>query len=493
VTPEYYIGLAATLPPEVMTKAKQQATAAFSRLVQRIGLARAREEVAAALEEMQPPPGTAVATFAAVAMVLRETASLDGQAGAGRLAAEFYSPDQPRVPAGYPAGGQWTDVGGDEQGRGGMPVYVKDGRILKGHPSLEGKPVESLSHRAQLKSSREAARAEWGKQARYHGHKPEAIHALAAEMMAHDRASIEDRTAALRSARRVIESYGGDWRTVSLQAAKGGDHTKTRGIDVAADSLASSYPHLFPNQETEHNTDRLFEMLAAGNPKAMEEDHAYQQALDHLNSVREPRGKGRKGKAKTAADEEPIPFSADFARGDQPRVPAGSPAGWEWTGGGGSDPFQAFRAPPPAPSSLFSPNADDKRPVAGREKTLRELSAVQKRDLNAWDMPQPVGLNHASIVHLPSGLKIESSIGDEYDVKDRDGKRLGHFGTAAAAAKFVEGHGRVGGGSKPVETLRPAKAGSGKLFEFSDPLAGAGRYAGPSADFAQVHTHHRHR
>jgi hypothetical protein len=324
MTPEYYIGLGATLPPDVMVKAKQQATAAFSRLVNRIGLPRARESLAAGLAEMKPPEGVAIATFAAVATILRETASLDGLAGAGRLTAEFYSPDQPRVPAGYPAGGQWTDVGGDEQGRGDMPVYVKDGRILKGHPSLEGKPVESLSHRAQLKSSREAARAEWGKQARYNGYKPEAIHQLAAEMMAHDKASIEDRTTALKSARKTIESYGGDWRTAAIQASKGGDASKTRGIDVAADSLARSYPHLFPNQETEHNTDRLFEMLAAGNPKAMDEDRAYQQALDHLNSVKEPRsrkrgdsyeGKGRSRKAKTAADEEPIPFSWEVLAG----------------------------------------------------------------------------------------------------------------------------------------------------------------------------------
>lgn len=198
-------------------------------------------------------------------------------------------------------------------------------------------------------------------------------------MMAHDKATVEDRTTALKSARKTIESYGGDWRTAAIHASNGGDASKTRGIDVAADSLAKSYPHLFPDQEHTHNTDRLFDMLSAGNPQPMTEEHAYEQAMDELRRygpTMKEKNYRKGGKVKTAADEEPIPFSADALAGagrfvgfgqEQPRVPAGSPEGGEWMSGG-ADPFQAFRAPTPAQGSLFGAKASDVKPTDPKTK-----------------------------------------------------------------------------------------------------------------------------
>jgi hypothetical protein len=243
--------------------------------------------------------------------------------GRGRLA-EFYSPEQPRVPAGYPAGGQWTDVGGDENGRGGFPVRVEGSHVVQGHPSLDGKRVEP-SRRAELKGSRQATHDEWSKQARYHGVRPDDLHQLAAEFMAHDRASVDDRTAALREAREGLKEFGGQYKTIGLRAARGaagGDAKNIKGIDQVAETLARRYPHLFAGDEHEHVTDRLFDMLAAGNPKTRETEQAYQQAMDTLNEQRAQRRQemrssvrrgdsyeGRSSRKASAVDD--VPFSDD--------------------------------------------------------------------------------------------------------------------------------------------------------------------------------------
>lgn len=49
----------------------------------------------------------------------------------------------------YSAGkGQWITIGGskgeDGSRHGGSPVFIQDGRIVKGHPSLTGKKIDAL-------------------------------------------------------------------------------------------------------------------------------------------------------------------------------------------------------------------------------------------------------------------------------------------------------------------------------------------------------------
>lgn len=197
-------------------------------------------------------------------------------------------------------------------------------------------------HRAELNQSKETSRKEWGAKAKAIGHKPEHLHALAAEMAAHDKAGVEQKTAALQSARKTIESYGGDWKTASLRASRGGDAKNVKGIDVAAEILKRQHPEYF-GDGTEHPTDRLFDMLATGNPKAMHEDEAYQQALDELGrhapeKVSRARGdsyEGRGSRKKVAAAVDDVPFSDDnrgrliaaFDADDLPGTVEDEPAG----------------------------------------------------------------------------------------------------------------------------------------------------------------------
>jgi hypothetical protein len=225
-------------------------------------------------------------------------------------------------------GGHWITIGADDDHTGGTHVYVKDGVITKGPADLTNRKIGDLhedapavgSHRQQLKASREAARAAWGKEAKKIGHRPEHLHQLAAEMITHDRAGVQERTGALQSARKTIESYGGDWRSLSLQAARGGDATKTKGIDVAAEILARQHPEMFPSRESQHDSDRLFELLAGGNPTPMDEETAYRQALEELSRhkperVSRARGDSYEGrssrKTKASAVLDDVPFSDD--------------------------------------------------------------------------------------------------------------------------------------------------------------------------------------
>jgi len=299
-------------------------------------------------------PALPAALFDAALAAAGDADFADPFAGCGRFVG-FASDD---------GDGHWITIGAHGEAgdrHGGTPVFIRDGRIIKGAPSLTGKKIDALkedasdlgSHRAQLKSSREYARAVWAKKARQEGHDPKHLHQLAAEMMAHDAATVEDRTKALQSARKVIQSYGGDWRTAAIQAGRGGDATKTKGIDVAAESMARQYPHLFQGGEGEHPTDRLFDMLAAGNPTPMREEDAYQQAIDELRrygpTVNEKSYRGGKGgnrpKAKPGYEDD-VPFAADPLAGCGRLVaPFTGPARPCRDGGVGHAPVAARRGP----------------------------------------------------------------------------------------------------------------------------------------------------
>src|SRR5258708_19693015 len=101
---------------------------------------------------------------------------------------------------------------------------------------------------------------------------------------------------------------------------------------------------------------------------------------------------------------------AEFGSANQARVPAGRPAGGEWTSGGAAaaDPFQAFRKAGPAQGSLFGEKPSDLKPTDPNDWALRELSAVQKRDLSSCDLPQEdrrwAG---AYIFHNPTSTRIK--------------------------------------------------------------------------------------
>jgi hypothetical protein len=396
----------------------------------------------------------------------------------GRLVASFADDAE---------GGHWITIGADDDHTGGTHVYIRDGVIERGPANITGRDLDALhedapavgTHRQQLAASRQTARDRWGREAKAIGHKPEHLHQLAAEFRAHDAVGVAARTSALQSARKTIESYGGDWRSLSLQAARGGDAKRTKGIDVAAEILARQHPELFPDREGQHDSDRLFELLAGGNPHAMGEDEAYQQALDELGRHKPERvarargdayeGRGvRKSKASAAVDD--VPFSDDgrgrlveFYDEDEARDEAG-----RWTAGGGNDPFGSFQRPPAAQGQLFEPRATDTKPDPNaRDKSLRDLSAVQKRSSD-WDMPQiDRRYGGATIVHLPSGYSIASfAMGDGYSVKDAAGKKLGQFRQAKDAADFIEKNAVKGEWSTPglatvTQTTR------GKLFDFS--------------------------
>jgi hypothetical protein len=207
-----------------------------------------------------------------------------------RFSAGEWSPAA-QVPTQYAAddGGQWITIGGheerDKKHVGGTPVYIVGGRIVKGHGSLVGKRIDALredapelTHRQALKAERERARKQWGKEARQAGVRPEHLHQLAAEIMAHDRAAVEERTAMLREARQALSEFGGKHKALTTGRI---EQSNVRGMDEVAEDLAQRYPHAFDERHG-HVSDQLHDMLTRGNPQPMSEDAAYDQALSHL-------------------------------------------------------------------------------------------------------------------------------------------------------------------------------------------------------------------
>jgi hypothetical protein len=205
--------------------------------------------------------------------------------------AGLYAP----APARYArAKGRWITIGGHEEGDkkhvGGSPVYVENGRITRGHPSLTGKridalsePAESQGHRKELNQSKEYHRAVWGKKARQEGIASQELHQLAAEILAHDREYKNDRKRMLQEARQALNEFGGAWRVIHTESFEEAD--QIRGLDEVAEDLSQKYPYLFDARHGNAD-DQLFDMLKQGNPEPMAEEDAYRQAFEHLQAMR---------------------------------------------------------------------------------------------------------------------------------------------------------------------------------------------------------------
>jgi hypothetical protein len=203
---------------------------------------------------------------------------------------------------------EWITIGaqesesGDGRKVGGSPVCIRAGRIIKGHPGLAGRKIDALKEepaplgpRQQARRDQEYQRAAYAKTARREGIHPGDLHQLAAEMLAHDAAFKQERTRMLQDARRHARALGSDLQTLRARAARGVDSDAVRGLDDVAESMAASYPEHFQGHAS--HEERLFDLLAAGNPQPMPESQAYEEALEHLREHaprREPGGRRRR-------------------------------------------------------------------------------------------------------------------------------------------------------------------------------------------------------
>lgn len=227
----------------------------------------------------------------------------------GLSAARFKSDD---------AGGRWITIGGekgkDGKRHGGSPVFIKNGRITKGHPSLVGKKIgvlkEEAEHgtaRQQLSQGRQYEIAKHRKAARQAGIDPKHLDQLAGEMKAHHDAFATERGGMLKRAREMSRNMGfGDISNLAQRSSHGHVDTDLKGFDVVAEQMANDYPHHFRAETAATGgdvKDQLFDMLIAGDPKPMSHGEAYEQALGHL--MNEP----RKPKEDYPADWDEIPKS----------------------------------------------------------------------------------------------------------------------------------------------------------------------------------------
>lgn len=258
-------------------------------------------------------------------------------------------------------GGRWITIGGkkgeDGKRSGGSPVFIQDGRITKGHPSLTGKKIDALDKPVETRKSidhggtkdkrtiarREASakaaetrkdnrteaeyqRAVHAKNARKEGINPKHLHQLAGEIKSHHDAHGNDVRAMLKN----VYSNHPHLKTATLSSNRGGDSAAMKNIDTISRSYAKSkeFSHLFGGYDAdafrteqtgpdEDHSEKFYEYLVNGAPEQMDEADAYEQALGHLRehkasvdqSVR-PAGKskGKKPKARQTYDDA-VPFS----------------------------------------------------------------------------------------------------------------------------------------------------------------------------------------
>jgi hypothetical protein len=234
--------------------------------------------------------------------------------------------------------GQWITIGGqkgeDGKRHGGSPVYVENGRITKGAPSLAGKKLTAMkddsedSHRKELYRERGYNRAVWAKKARAEGIDASSLHQLASEVKAHHDAFQGETKEMLQSARSAAAKL-----KVPIhpkQISETGDHTHIPGFDILAREMAGQYPHILGahgysdtygyNADAEQASEKLLALLKQGHPEPMSEDDAYEQAYEHLVE--------HKAKHLAEADDD-VPFSAAHDVSGESRANDG-----KWTAGG---------------------------------------------------------------------------------------------------------------------------------------------------------------
>lgn len=203
--------------------------------------------------------------------------------------------------------GRWITIGArrSDSGkkRGGSPVFVKDGRIVKGHSSLEGKKISNLkeeaekkSRRGENKSSKDYEIAKHLKAARKAGIHPEHVHALASDIHAHANAAIDEHNEILKHSREAAEKIharrgAGSLQGIQARAARGNlDAAGIPYFDDVAQQTAAAFPGAFGNDPD----NELFERLIEGNRERYREEEAYRQALETLMEEHERHSHGRR-------------------------------------------------------------------------------------------------------------------------------------------------------------------------------------------------------
>lgn len=234
--------------------------------------------------------------------------------------------------------GRWVTIGGqkgaDGKRRGGSPVFIQNGVITKGHPSLTGKKpgdiggeAKETTHRAEVRRSQGHAVAKIRKQARQEGIDPRHLDDLAGQFREQHNAFAAERTEMLKAARRYIGDYSGkSISNLAREHDKGGkDYTRIKGFDLATEEAVKRFPHHFreENGDNGNHYDQMYEMLVAGNPEPMGEEDAYEQAFNHLMGSGKAAGEGDDDFAFGENDPDFIPLSladVDLSGGDRKYV-----------------------------------------------------------------------------------------------------------------------------------------------------------------------------
>ncbi len=202
--------------------------------------------------------------------------------------------------------GQWITIG-SRDGKGGTPVYIVDGRITKGAPSLTGKKLSALkeesevsgTHRQQMNRDKEYAQSSLIKKAKKLGIDKESLLQMAGEVQAHHNAHQEEINGMLKEVRAAAKKRGMNVHH-NADAFDDGDYTEIKGFDTLAREMAGKYPHLLGahgydsesgvDSDAEEASAKLYDLLSQGNQDGMTDTEAMEQAFEILQNhkKREP-------------------------------------------------------------------------------------------------------------------------------------------------------------------------------------------------------------
>src|SRR5262249_9406896 len=127
----------------------------------------------------------------------------------------------------------------------------------------------------------------------------------AAEIHAHDTAFKQGHRDVIKRARELLAHHGYDPRALTTNLRSGHVEDDIPALDVVSRTVANDYPEHFHGYD--RHDERLADLLPAGNPEAMPQREAYEQALDQL---RQQYGEyGNNGRSEWIPSDEPIPES----------------------------------------------------------------------------------------------------------------------------------------------------------------------------------------
>lgn len=195
----------------------------------------------------------------------------------------------------------WITVGAQSAGggkrKGGTPVCVSGGKIVKGPKALSGKTLKGLSRQSVGTKRRQSIRGA----AKAYGVDADELSKMVDEMWPEIRQQVQEREEFKQLVRQRMNMTEADVARIENGYR---DYSTVHGIDDVANELAMDYPQWF-GSENDNPSETLWELLREGKRElpAKHDDEVVDQAARRLAEM------GGDGRGDEVEDDDYVPFS----------------------------------------------------------------------------------------------------------------------------------------------------------------------------------------